>query len=108
MRYACYNFYCLLKKGELMRLTGELKKKVEQLQTKSEIKQAISDAGFELTEDELDNVTGGFDRLPTSTSYLCPNCGRRAQGQIESRDGAMCCKACGAKVNVTSGNGGFY
>ena len=39
-----------------MKLTGDLKKKVEQTQTKEEAKDAIKKAGMLLTDDELEQV----------------------------------------------------
>lgn len=44
-----------------MKLVGELKKQVEETTTKEEAKEVIEKAGMELTDDELDNVTGGVD-----------------------------------------------
>ena len=43
-----------------MKLVGELKDKVEKAETKGEAKEIIKDAGMELTDDELDEVAGGF------------------------------------------------
>ena len=43
-----------------MKLIGELKKQVESTATKEEAKDVIANAGMELTEDELDQVTGGY------------------------------------------------
>jgi len=42
-----------------MKLTGELKDKVESVETKEEMKAIIAEAGIELTDDELDGVAGG-------------------------------------------------
>ena len=42
-----------------MQLTGELKDKVEQTKTKEEAKKIIEDAGMELTDEEMDQVSGG-------------------------------------------------
>ncbi len=42
-----------------MKLTGNLKKKVEQTESKEEAKIIIEEAGMMLTDDELENVTGG-------------------------------------------------
>ena len=44
-----------------MELTGELKEKVEQTETKEEAKKTIEDAGMILSDDELDQVAGGAD-----------------------------------------------
>ena len=42
-----------------MKLVGELKKKVEGSKNKEEAKEVIEKAGMLLTDEELDNVTGG-------------------------------------------------
>ncbi len=46
-----------------MKLTGELKEKVEKAETREEAKKVIEEAGMELTEEELDQVAGGA-RIP--------------------------------------------
>ena len=43
-----------------MKLIGNLKKEVEQAESKAEAKEAILKAGMELTDDEVDQVAGGF------------------------------------------------
>ena len=42
-----------------MKLVGKLKDKVEKAESKEETKDLIKDAGMELTEEELDQITGG-------------------------------------------------
>ena len=42
-----------------MKLIGELKKQVEETKSKEEAKEIIEKAGMQLTDEELDNVTGG-------------------------------------------------
>ena len=42
-----------------MKLIGELKKQVEETKNKEEAKEVIEKAGMQLTDEELDNVTGG-------------------------------------------------
>ena len=42
-----------------MKLIGNLKSKVDKAQNKEEAKRFISEAGMELTTDELEVVTGG-------------------------------------------------
>ena len=42
-----------------MKLVGELKKQVEETNNKKEAKELIEKAGMQLTDDELDNITGG-------------------------------------------------
>ena len=47
-----------------MKLTGLLKNKVEEAQTKEEKKAIIAEAGMELTDEELDVVAGGAIPFP--------------------------------------------
>ena len=42
-----------------MKLIGELKKQVEETNSKEEAKEVIEKAGMLLSDEELDNVTGG-------------------------------------------------
>ena len=42
-----------------MKLIGNLKKKVDEANTKEEAKELIANAGMELTEEEMDAVCGG-------------------------------------------------
>ena len=44
-----------------MKLIGELKEKVEAAESIDDVRQAIEDAGMELTDDELDGIAGGYD-----------------------------------------------
>lgn len=44
-----------------MRLTGILKKEVENTRSLTEAREVIAKAGMELTDDELDMVTGGLE-----------------------------------------------
>ena len=46
-----------------MKLTGDLKNQVEKAESKEEKKKLIANAGMELTDDELDEVAGGFGGL---------------------------------------------
>ncbi len=43
-----------------MKLVGELKDKVEKAENQEEAKEIIKEAGMELTDDELDQVAGGY------------------------------------------------
>ena len=49
-----------------MKLIGELKKQVESTATKEEAKDVIANAGMQLTDDELDQVTAGGSILPNT------------------------------------------
>ena len=42
-----------------MKLTGELKKHVEETDSRDEKKRLIEEAGMELTDEEMDIVSGG-------------------------------------------------
>ena len=42
-----------------MKLVGELKDKVEKAENQEEAEEIIKEAGMELTDDELDQVSGG-------------------------------------------------
>ena len=44
-----------------MNLVGDLKEKVEKAESKEKAKQLIQDAGIELTEEEMEQVAGGFN-----------------------------------------------
>ncbi len=50
-----------------MKLTGELKKKVENTKSKEEAKELIEQAGMELTDEELNQVAGGGPLKPSNT-----------------------------------------
>ncbi|MBR4328946.1 MAG: bacteriocin [Candidatus Riflebacteria bacterium] len=52
-----------------MKLIGNLKKQVEETKNKEEAKEVIEKAGMELTDEELDQVTGG---ISTSRSVWVP------------------------------------
>ncbi len=43
-----------------MKLIGDLKKQVENTKNKEEAKEVIEKAGMELSDEELDQVTGGM------------------------------------------------
>ena len=42
-----------------MQLTGKLKEKVSKAETKEQAKELIANAGMELTDDEMNMVSGG-------------------------------------------------
>ena len=62
-----------------MKLTGDLKKKVDAAASRDEARDTIANAGMELTDDELEQVAGGqwfrnaFE--PNPRQVVCPNCG---------------------------------
>ena len=43
-----------------MKLTGDLKGKVEKAENREDAKELIKNAGMELTDEELDQVAGGI------------------------------------------------
>ena len=51
----------LIKEESAMKLTGDLKEKAE---NQEEAKELIKDAGMELTDEEMDQVAGGFMSNP--------------------------------------------
>ncbi len=57
-----------------MKLIGELKKQVEETNSKEEAKEIIENAGMELTDKELDLVVGGYPELVRLASPV--RCGR--------------------------------
>ena len=57
-----------------MKLIGNLKKHVEETKNKEEAKEVIEKAGMELTDEELDLVTGGDINLVRLASPV--RCGR--------------------------------
>ena len=46
-----------------MELIGKLKRKVENAAGKEEVKELIEEAGVKLTDEELEQVSGGCERL---------------------------------------------
>ena len=52
-----------------MKLTGELKKQVEKTDNRDEKKRLIEEAGMELTDEEMDIVSGGVDRRLNSKNH---------------------------------------
>ena len=54
-----YGKETIKKEEQNMKLTGELKEKVEKAETREEAKKVIEEAGMELTDEELDQVAGG-------------------------------------------------
>lgn len=53
--------------GNEMKLTGELKKHVEETDSREEKKRLIEEAGMELTDEEMDIVSGGESIDPLRT-----------------------------------------
>ena len=71
-----------------MKLTGKLKEDVKGASDREEAKKIIAKAGMELTDEELDNVSGGLDiivRLDYRQYHKCKNpaCGAVYHGYKE-------------------------
>ena len=69
-----------------MKLTGKLKTQVDNAATKEEKREAIKQAGMLLSDDELDQVSGGLNVLgchcdpPDPNEFrICRKCGRRIE-----------------------------
>ena len=62
-----------------MKLIGDLKKKVDEANTKEEAKELIANVGMELTEEEMDAVSGGFAVIP-DVNVKCSKCGHPYKG----------------------------
>lgn len=55
-----------------MKLTGDLKGKVEKAENREDAKELIKDAGMELTDEELDQVASGMVMKPGLTDNFVP------------------------------------
>ena len=81
-----------------MKLTGMLKKQVEKAETREAAKETIAKAGMLLTDDELDQVSGGFiggdqDYYHSrSEKYFCNDCKREFFST--AGDGKVRCSWC--------------
>ena len=76
-----------------MKLIGNLKKQVEETKNKEEAKEVIEKAGMELTDEELDQVAGGW-ALSGRICY-CDQCHKNS-----GPEGAVC--DCGGRFRLTS------
>ena len=81
----------MIKDVFLMELTGNLKKKVESVNTKAEAKEIIKDAGMILTDQELEAVSGG-QNSPDGTSGLYAD---TPYGRVLISDNPHSCPYCG-------------
>jgi bacteriocin-like protein len=87
-----------------MKLVGELKKQVEETKNKEEAKEIIEKAGMELTDEELDNVTGGFfpyldsHRTINIHENIC-NCDNPVKGDCDvGSNNIYYCKNCCGRI----------
>ena len=53
-----------------MKLIGELKEKVEKAETAEAKKELIEEAGMELNDEELEQVSGGLGNLKNPIVYI--------------------------------------
>ena len=80
-----------------MKLTGNLKKQVEQTDSKEEARKVIEQAGMELTDNELDQAAGGwrggYGGDPIDPEEMCrspiSHDGRHKWRRLTRVDGAM-------------------
>ena len=56
-----------------MKLTGDLKDKVEKAENQEEAKKIIKEAGMELTDEEMDQVAGGAPRPTLGLNRYLPS-----------------------------------
>ena len=84
-----------------MKLVGDLKKQVDETKNKEEAKELIENAGMELTDDELNNVTGGFNFIVSGASggRIKPcDCGNPEIGARNASSNEPTCKNCGGRL----------
>ncbi len=62
-----YNIKYQYKGGVTVKLVGKLKEEVENSKSKEEAKKVISEAGFELTDEEMEQVAGGLKHAIPAT-----------------------------------------
>ena len=83
-----------------MKLTGELKKKVEKAETREAARETIEKAGMLLSDEEMDQVAGGWPgtTIPTifddQPVHACPDCG---EPQIHEFGRGWYCPKCEKK-----------
>ena len=80
-----------------MKLTGSLKNKVFKAETMEEKKDIIAKAGMELTNDELENVTGGVSSSQLTVRHKCDKCNKETTFNLFSGGRAICTN-CGNKM----------
>ncbi len=80
-----------------MKLTGILKDKVDKAETMEAKKDIIADAGMELTNDELENVTGGASSSQLTVRHKCDKCNEETIFNLFS-GGRATCTNCGNKM----------
>ena len=57
-------------KEAFMRLVGKLQEEVEKAETREEKKELIEEAGMELDDEELEQVSGGLGNLKNPIVYI--------------------------------------
>lgn len=81
-----------------MELIGDLKKKVAAAKNRQEARDIIEQAGIFLTDEELDQVSGGVNVSNTQSGRTCPTCGSSNVKFTGERGdmGCFTCVDCGA------------
>lgn len=94
-----------------MKLTGELKKKVEKAETREEARETIKKAGMLLSDEEMDQVGGGYmgGGPVQSRIYYCDDCKKEFDVGGLYVDPITCCNCHGTNVRkVSDGSGTIY
>ena len=79
------------------RLTPEQQAKAESIETAQEALAFAQEEGIELTDDELEQISGGWNKLPKKgarKTLNCPSCG----AHISVAPDATECPGCGAAI----------
>ncbi len=67
-----------------MKIVGELKNKVEKTQSNEEAKKLIKEAGFEINDEELDEISGGLEFMKKFEVHSYGNGGRNSTGWLDN------------------------
>ena len=85
-----------------MKLIGNLKKQVEETKNKEEAKEVIEKAGMELTDEELDQVAGGYMFVTGGSThrikYHCSCKNPEPGGRNAAFPDMVYCKNCGGEI----------
>ena len=82
---------------KFMNLTDEQKEKIAGCKDKEDYLSLARELGYELSEEELDNISGGDDVDGWADRPCCPNCG--SYNVAVAYDGGLCyrCRDCGCE-----------
>ena len=81
-------------------LTPEQLAKTKACRTPEDILMLAKEEGYELTNEELEQITGGTADWFETGNYTCPNCGN----QIFTQPGYVKCPECGNEFHVQPGD----